>query len=142
MINFFHSASVSKKARSPIGTKEVPKTEYCTPIENQQKALILMVFNFEMGNKEVPFNFYINFFVLLSFLWTKIGLKNPRDMIQVSYLKGLFSKDWCTLIRSRHSTISLLWYFVTKIVLTYCEKKIVLVIEKNFWNSRLKAENF
>ena len=33
------------------------------------------------------------------------------------------------------------WYFVTKIVLTYYEKKIVLVIEKNFWNSRLKAEN-
>ena len=32
-------------------------------------------------------------------------------------------------------------YFVTKIVLTYCEKKIVPVIEKNFWNSRLKAEN-
>ena len=31
--------------------------------------------------------------------------------------------------------------FVTKIVLTYCEKKNVLVIEKNFWNSRLKAEN-
>ena len=29
------------------------------------------------------------------------------------------------------------WYFVTKIVLTYCEKKIVLVIEKNFWNLRL-----
>ena len=48
-----------KKARSPIGTKEVPKTEYCTPIENQQKALILMVFSFDMGNKEVPFNFYI-----------------------------------------------------------------------------------
>ena len=24
------------------------------------------------------------------------------------------------------------WYFVTKIVLTYCEKKIVLVIKKNF----------
>ena len=33
------------------------------------------------------------------------------------------------------------WYFVTKIVLTFCEKKNVLVIEKNFWNSRLKAEN-
>ena len=33
------------------------------------------------------------------------------------------------------------WYFVTKIVLAYCEKKIVLVIERNFWNSRLKAEN-
>ena len=25
-----------------------------------------------------------------------------------------------------------IWYFVTKIVLTYCEQKIVLVIEKNF----------
>ena len=33
------------------------------------------------------------------------------------------------------------WYFVTNIVLTYCEKKKILVIEKNFWNSRLKAEN-
>ena len=33
----------------PIGTKEVPKTEYCTPIENQQKALILMVFSFEIS---------------------------------------------------------------------------------------------
>ena len=29
----------------------------------------------------------------------------------------------------------------TKIVLIYCEKKIVLAIEKNFSNSRLKAEN-
>ena len=29
------------------------------------------------------------------------------------------------------------WYFVTKIVLTYCEKKIVLVIEKNFWRPRI-----
>ena len=26
------------------------------------------------------------------------------------------------------------WYFVTKIFLTYCEKKIVVVIKKNFWN--------
>ena len=33
------------------------------------------------------------------------------------------------------------WYFVTKIVLTYCEKKLLGVIEKNFRNSRLKAEN-
>ena len=30
------------------------------------------------------------------------------------------------------------WYFVTKIVLTYCEKKNVLVIEKYFWNLRLE----
>ena len=32
------------------------------------------------------------------------------------------------------------WYFVTEIVLTYCEK-IVMVIKKKIWNSRLKAEN-
>ena len=31
--------------------------------------------------------------------------------------------------------------FFSKIVITYCEKKIVLVIEKNFLNSRLKADN-
>ena len=28
-----------------------------------------------------------------------------------------------------------------EMVRTYCAKKIVLVIEKNFWNSRLKYEN-
>ena len=33
------------------------------------------------------------------------------------------------------------WYFDTKIVLNYYEKKNVLAIEKNFWKSRLKAEN-
>ena len=33
------------------------------------------------------------------------------------------------------------WYFVSKIVLTLCEKNIGVVIEKNFWNSRLKAKN-
>ena len=33
-----------------------------------------------------------------------------------------------------------LWYFVPKIFLPYGEKKIVLVIENFFWNSRLKAE--
>ena len=32
-------------------------------------------------------------------------------------------------------------YFDSQIVLTFCEKKNVLVIKKNFWNSRLKAEN-
>ena len=34
-----------------------------------------------------------------------------------------------------------LLYFVSKIVLTLCEQKIDLVIEKTFENSRLKAEN-
>ena len=33
------------------------------------------------------------------------------------------------------------WYFVFKIVLTYCEKKSVLVIEKNFRRFDAEAEN-
>ena len=33
------------------------------------------------------------------------------------------------------------WHFVSKIVLTFCEKKNVQVIEKNLLNSRLKAKN-
>ena len=32
-------------------------------------------------------------------------------------------------------------YFVSKIVLIYCKKKIVVLIEKNLSKSRLKAEN-
>ena len=35
-----------------------------------------------------------------------------------------------------HNSLKL--YFVSKIVLTYCEKKIVLVIKKNVWDSRLR----
>ena len=45
----------------------------------------------------------------------------------------------CSLL-SNPEFIRKQWYFVTKIVLTYCEKKNALVIEKNFWNSRLKLE--
>ena len=33
------------------------------------------------------------------------------------------------------------WYFVFEIVLTYCEKKSVLVIEKNFRRFDAEAEN-
>ena len=39
---------------------------------------------------------------------------------------GFFHSQWGKIIYKRN------WYFVTKIVLTYCEKKNVLVIEKNF----------
>ena len=45
----------------------------------------------------------------------------------------IFGSSWCDLIDSN-------WYFVFKIILTYCEKKNVM-IEKNFWNWRLKADN-
>ena len=33
------------------------------------------------------------------------------------------------------------WYFVSKIFITYCEKKLFYWLRKNFWNLRLKAEN-
>jgi hypothetical protein len=35
-----------------------------------------------------------------------------------------------------------LWYFVTKIAMTYCEKKIVLVIKKNFLNFKAEGQEF
>ena len=43
-------------------------------------------------------------------------------------------------VQSKHLDFSNKWYFVTKNVWQLWEKN-VLVIEKIFWNSRLKAEN-
>ena len=61
--------------------------------------------------------------------------------------KGLWPQP-CSTFRFENSIFRLFWtksmqklYFVTKIVLTYCEKKIVLVIEKIFWKWRLKIKN-
>ena len=34
------------------------------------------------------------------------------------------------------------WYFVTKIVVTYCEKKLFLVIEENIWNFEAEGREF
>ena len=39
------------------------------------------------------------------------------------------------------NSLQTVWYFVTKIVLTSSEKKLYQWLRKNFWNSRLKAEN-
>ena len=58
--------------------------------------------------------------------------------LHVFFNKLLDTQSWITTF----FTTLMDWYFVTKIVLTYCEKKIVLFIEKNFWNLRLKVENF
>ena len=80
---------------------------------------------------------------------TMIRLHKEFDQLCLSNRQVLFHwylACWTLAWRSRPNSIYIVlvqqqWYFVTKIVLTYCEKKIVLVIEKNFWNSRLKAEN-
>ena len=47
----------------------------------------------------------------------------------------------CILICQRRKRKSWKWYFVSKILPSSCEGKNVLVIEKNFWNLRLKANN-
>ena len=61
----------------------------------------------------------------------------------VLWYDGNSRKCWILHVRNYYKQVSSLpflagkkWYFVTKIVLTYCEKKIVLVIKKNLWNSR------
>ena len=37
-----------------------------------------MVFNFEMGNKEVPFNFYIKFFCVMVVFMNQNRTKKPK----------------------------------------------------------------
>ena len=74
---------------------------------------------------------------------------DPRNNYQIDILFFIWSKkvnleflyfiEIFILFKIKNA---LQWYFVNKIVLTYCEKKKnVLVIQKIFWNSRLKAEN-
>ena len=65
---------------------------------------------------------------------------NGDDPISLLML-GIYSIKYVVQKNIEITIFDFQYYFVTKIVLTYCEKKNVLVIEKNFWNSRLKAEN-
>ena len=93
---------------------------------------------FDAHKRKMPKEFYLlhgtmqnfdflGFFYTHGFLMRKPTLVgNMKSPAIWKYKKGNFRK----------------WYFVTKIVVTYCVKKNVLVIEKNFWNSRLKAENW
>ena len=55
-------------------------------------------------------------------------MRKPINHLFCSCSSGLFAAIPLTL------SLSLVkkWYFITKIVLTYCEKKNVLMIEKNF----------
>ena len=53
---------------------------------------------------------------------------DPRENHKYEFLNQRWqSLEKIFLLPSRNK-----WYFVTKIVLTYCEKKTVLVTEKNF----------
>ena len=57
------------------------------------------------------------------------------------YIVHLLPPSFVHEVDRTPDTYCMKWYFVSIIVLTYCEKKIVQVIKKNFCNSRLKAEN-
>ena len=66
---------------------------------------------------------------------------------KVFVMRGIVNKVWNIISITINIIIGMFvfpveyWHFVSKIILTCCEKKIVLVIQKNFWNSRLKVEN-
>ena len=94
------------------------------------------------------------FFILICFSDFCLVLKWKSELLKCfhaqisSYFIGDRAETFIIFHRNAvihsyvRSHIRFQWYFVAKIVLTYCEKKIVLVIEKHFWNSRLKPENF
>ena len=57
------------------------------------------------------------------------NLEMEKYVFWVSWL--LLGAKFCSEFQKELKNVKKL-YFVTKIVLTYCEKKIVLVIKKNF----------
>ena len=80
--------------------------------------------------------------------WFDKGIRFPNSFIQELDTK------WHMYLKKRTDTLQLCLVcltalltaaekrnFVTKIVLTYCERKLFHWSRKNFWNSRLKAEN-
>ena len=91
------------------------------PESSVKKFLIWKIFS-------THFSYFFMFKALypISVLWKT---KRSRHLIQFRPKNSSFF----------FQNFSKLWYFVTKIVLTYCEKQNVLVVKKNFWNSRLKA---
>ena len=63
------------------------------------------------------------------------------DGFQLTPVFGVLMTVGCSMAIVFLSISGNKWHFFTKIVLTCCEKKNVLVFEKNFWDSRLKAKN-
>ena len=96
------------------------------------------------------FNFWMIKFTIFFYktnwakLWGNEGRKDPNILHQKACSQFFHHTVWLMdgrmEINVNKGANWTFWYF-TKIVLTYCEKKIVLVMEKNFWNSRLEAEN-
>ena len=77
----------------------------------------------------------------------------PEAKLYLQYIQPPIAKNFWTSSFSKNSTsvqkkihLNRKWYFVTIIVLTYCEKKIVLVwgkkLRKKFANSRPSGREF
>ena len=109
------------------------------------KLDILKVLNWTKSRENAP----LLFGIWLSWRFIEAACKQICNERQSSFwgriclidfwkLKWIFKKIMIVILITPYRNGILL---PTKIVLTYCEKKIVLVIEKIFWNSRLKAEN-
>ena len=74
----------------------------------------------------------------LSLFFTSIWLNFPCQV--ALFIKILSAESVCKKkIKSRGEKK---WYFVIKIVLTYCEKKIVLVIEKKLLKFEAEGQEF
>ena len=90
------------------------------------------------------------YFISYLFIWTRPDLNNYwklsifYSMQQKSFKKPLYNFKVRELVLNKMTLLCLLRYLV------FCYQnctdllweKIVLLIEKKFWNSRLKAENF
>ena len=92
---------------------------------------------------------------LLHVDWKNCGVnfQNSRNLKHESYCKTVWLSDsfskvsvallWILLAKRESFRMLFLakWYFFTKIVMTYSEKKTVLAIVKNFLNSKLMAKH-
>ena len=98
-----------------------------------------IVFHSLMELKKVQFIFFSTLHfdeIFMQQHTKKINFIKFVKMLQEIFPLQFFKKGKIGFLRSRFA----FWYFVNKIVLTYGEKKNVLVIENFFWNSRLKAK--
>ena len=94
-----------------------------------------------------PYFGYVFIQKIIMFKCKRILNLNNFFRIRFSIIRSIKLRIWIYVLNQatlvlRDELWKEKWYFVSKIGLTYCEKKMFPLIEKNFWNSKLKAENF
>ena len=63
-------------------------------------------------------------------IWTSVKVKSKNYFAFTDFFLLKSSLSWLTSTKLHHWSHTKQWYFGNKIVLTYCEKKFVLVISK------------